>query len=57
MSDGGSFGLEVVDVEGRVVLLGIQATALNAPVEHYPALIGRPLFGITARSGEDGIGA
>lgn len=46
LSDGGSYGLEVVDAEGRVVLLGIQATALDVPVERYPAFIGRPLFGL-----------
>ncbi|BBT18800.1 hypothetical protein WP8S17C03_48490 [Metapseudomonas otitidis] len=46
LSDGGSYGLEVVDAEGCVVLLGIQATALDGPVERYPAFIGRPLFGL-----------
>ncbi|BCA30809.1 hypothetical protein [Metapseudomonas otitidis] len=46
LSDGGSYGLEVVDAEGRIVLLGIQATALDGPVERYPAFIGRPLFGL-----------
>lgn len=46
LSDGGSYVLEVVDAEGRIVLLGIQATALDVPVERYPAFIGRPLFGL-----------
>ena len=36
----------MVDAEGRVVLLGIQATALDVPEERYPAFIGRPLFGL-----------
>ncbi|WP_285960790.1 hypothetical protein [Pseudomonas tohonis] len=46
LSDGGSYGLEVVDAEGRIVLLGIQATALDVPEERYPAFIGRPLLGL-----------
>lgn len=36
----------MVDAEGRVVLLGIQAAAHDGPVERYPAFIGRPLFGL-----------
>ncbi|WP_337057344.1 hypothetical protein [Pseudomonas sp. USHLN015] len=46
LSDGGSYALEVVDAEGRIVLLGIQATALDVPEERNPAFIGRPLLGL-----------
>ncbi|MDW3714704.1 MULTISPECIES: hypothetical protein, partial [unclassified Pseudomonas] len=46
LSDGGSYGLEVVDAEGRVVLLGIQATGLDVPEERHLAFIERPLFGL-----------
>lgn len=46
LSDGGSYGLEVVDAESRFVLLGIQATGLDVPEERHLAFIGRPLFGL-----------